>query len=149
MNPAIGGTQLRQNLILMPRWLARAPEPDLVTLFFGNNDWDGGMRGPEFTRACGDAVDRIRRATHGKPDVLLLTTAPSVGRWTTLAELAEACRKAAADRSSGLADTERAFHEAGRQSKERLYVSDGTHLSPAGQELVAATVARSIASSGH
>lgn len=29
-NPAIGGTQLRQNLVLMPRWLNAAPEPDLV-----------------------------------------------------------------------------------------------------------------------
>ena len=28
INPAIGGTQLRQNLVLMPRWLQQAPEPD-------------------------------------------------------------------------------------------------------------------------
>src|SRR5581483_8009588 len=27
VNPAIGGTELRQNLVLMPRWLAEAPEP--------------------------------------------------------------------------------------------------------------------------
>ena len=25
VNPAIGGTQLRQNLVLIPRWLAKAP----------------------------------------------------------------------------------------------------------------------------
>ena len=48
VNPAIGGTQLRQNLVLIPRWLDRAPEPDLVTIFFGGNDWDAGMRGEEF-----------------------------------------------------------------------------------------------------
>ena len=95
MNPAIGGTQLRQNLILIPRWLARAPEPDLVTIFFGGNDWDAGMRGEEFTRACEDAVDRVRRATRGKADVLLITTNPTATRWTETAELAEACRRAA------------------------------------------------------
>ena len=48
VNPAIGGTQLRQNLVLMPVWLDRSPEPDLVTVFFGGNDWDAGMRGEEF-----------------------------------------------------------------------------------------------------
>jgi len=63
VNPAIGGTQLRQNVILIPRWLAAVPEPDLVTIFFGGNDWDSGMRGAEFRRACSDAVDRVRRAT--------------------------------------------------------------------------------------
>ena len=52
INPAIGGTQLRQNVILIPRWLARVPEPDLVTIFFGGNDWDSGMRGDEFRRTC-------------------------------------------------------------------------------------------------
>src|SRR5947209_8344333 len=48
VNPAIGGTQLRQNLVLIPRWLAHAPEPDLVTVFFGGNDWEAGMRGGQF-----------------------------------------------------------------------------------------------------
>ena len=45
-------------------------------------------------RACEDAVDRVRRATRGKADVLLLTTNPSATRWTETAELAEACRRA-------------------------------------------------------
>ena len=43
VNPAIGGTQLTQNLVLMPRWLRDHPHPDLVTVWFGFNDWDGGM----------------------------------------------------------------------------------------------------------
>ena len=106
VNPAIGGTQLRQNLVLIPRWLDVAPEPDLVTIFFGGNDWDAGMRGEEFRRGCDDAVDRIRRATKGKADVLILTTNPAASRWTEATELAEACRLAARDRNAGLADTE-------------------------------------------
>jgi hypothetical protein len=45
VNPAIGGTQLRQNLVLLPRGLAQAPQPDLVLIRFGGNDWEAGMRG--------------------------------------------------------------------------------------------------------
>ncbi len=144
VNPAIGGTQLRQNVILIPRWLARSPEPDLVTIFFGGNDWDSGMRGEEFTRACEDAVDRVRRATKGKSDVLLLTTNPAATRWTETAELAEACRRAARDRNCGLVDTERAFHAAGANDRNRLFVDDRVHLSRAGHEIVAAAVMQAI-----
>jgi hypothetical protein len=53
-------------------------------------------------------VDRVRRATRGKADVLLLTPNPAASRWTETAELAGACRRAARDRNAGLADTEAA-----------------------------------------
>jgi lysophospholipase L1-like esterase len=148
VNPAIGGTQLRQNLVLIPRWLDRAPEPDLVTLFFGGNDWDAGMRGQEFTRACADAVDRVRRATKGKADVLILTTNPTAVRWEETSELAEACRRAARDRNAGLADTERAFHAAGKDDRDRLFVRDRVHLSRVGHEVVAEAVHEAIEASG-
>ena len=148
VNPAIGGTQLRQNVVLIPRWLDRAPEPDLVTLFFGGNDWDSGMRGAEFERSCADAVDRVRRATKGKADVLLLTTIPSASRWTATAELAEACRKTARDRNTGLADTEAAVHTAGKEDRDRLFAHDKVHLSRAGHELIAETVLRAIEAGG-
>jgi lysophospholipase L1-like esterase len=148
VNPAIGGTQLRQNLVLMPTWLEGTPEPDLVTVFFGGNDWDAGMRGEEFTRACGDAIDRIRRATHGKADVLILTTNPSAARWNETSELAEACRVAARKRNAGLADTEKAFHSTGAVVPERLFVNDQVHLSPAGHQLVADTVRQAIERAG-
>ncbi len=148
VNPAIGGTQLRQNLVLIPRWLELAPEPDLVTIFFGGNDWDAGMRGEEFERACAEAVDRVRRATHGKADVLLLTTCPSAPRWETTKELAGACRAAARARDAGLADVERAFHEAGKDAPGRLFVRDRVHLSREGHEVVARAVLGAIESSG-
>jgi lysophospholipase L1-like esterase len=148
LNPAIGGTQLRQNLILMPIWLAKAPEPDLVTVFFGGNDWDAGMRGEEFAATCKDAIDRIRRATRGKADVLILTANPSAARWDGLAELAEACRAAAKDRNAGLANTEKAFQSAGRDDHNRLFVDDRVHLSRAGHDVVAETVQHAIESAG-
>jgi lysophospholipase L1-like esterase len=148
VNPAIGGTQLRQNLVLMPRWLATTPEPDLVTICFGFNDWDSGMRGPQFRESYEDAVDRIRRATKGQAEVLILTSVPAVERWTTMAELAEACRLAGKDRKAGVADVERAFQEAGKTDRERLYSRDRTHLGPAGHELMARTVLEAIERAG-
>lgn len=148
VNPAIGGTQLRQNLVLMPRWLDHAREPDLVTIFFGSNDWDAGMRGEEFERTCADAVDRVRRLTKGKADVLILTANPSAPRWETTAELAEACRQATRDRNAGLADTEQAFHARGEGDRDNLFVSDRVHLSRVGHEVVAATVVKAIERAG-
>ena len=121
VNPAVGGTLLRQNLVLIPRWLAEAPEPDLVTICFGGNDWESGMRGEMFREACLDAINRIRRATKGKTDVLLLTTMPNVKQWQTHAELGEACRQAARERHAGLADTEKAFWGAGKDDPTRLF----------------------------
>ena len=143
-NPAIGGTQLRQNLVLIPSWLNQVPEPDLVTIFFGGNDWDAGMRGEEFHQACCDAVDRIRRATKGKADVLILTTNPSAARWEETNELALACRTAARNRNAGLADTKKAFDAAGNDDRNRLFVHDRVHLSRAGHEVVAYTVEQAI-----
>ena len=148
VNPAIGGTQLRQGVILTPRWLAQAPQPDLVTFCFGGNDWEAGMRGGQFRVSCEDAIDRVRRATAGKADVLLLTSVPSVAQWQTRAELAVACREAAQARHAGLADTEKAFLAAGKEHKEKLYVRDKVHLSPAGHEVMARTVLEAIEKAG-
>ena len=76
--------------------------------------------------------------------MLLLTTNPSAVRWEETKELAEACRAAARDCNSGLADTETAFHASGKDDPNRLFVSDRVHLSRPGHELVAATVQQAI-----
>jgi lysophospholipase L1-like esterase len=148
VNPAIGGTELRQNLVLIPRWLAEAPEPDLVTVCFGGNDWNSGMRGPMFQESCREAVDRIRRATKGKADVLLLTTVPSLEMWKTRDELGEAVRAAAKERHAGLADVEKAFHATPEDQHEKLYCSDKVHMGPPGHEVLAASVLSAIESGG-
>lgn len=146
VNPAIGGTQLSQNLILMPQWLREAPAPDLVTVWFGFNDWDGGMRGEHLKQTLAFAVDRIRRLTKGQSEIVLMTTCPSVERWDTMAELVEAAKTVAAERKTGLADIAAAFHEAGADEAKRptLYCSDRTHLGAAGHELVAETVLKAM-----
>ena len=148
VNPAIGGTQLMQNLVLIPRWIATTPEPDLVTVCFGYNDWDAGMRGERFFEAEKDAVDRIRRATGGKADVLLLTTNPAVERWETMEELSAAVRKAAHEKNTGLADIEKAMHTAGTAGREHLYCRDKVHLGPDGHRVLATTVLEAISAGG-
>jgi lysophospholipase L1-like esterase len=148
VNPAIGGTQLRQGMVLIPRWREKTPEPDLVTVCFGGNDWDAGMRGEQFRATNEDAIDRIRGATGGKTDVLVLSSVPSVAQWTTRGELAAACRAAARARSAGLADTEASFLKEGKEDRESLFVRDKVHLSPAGHELTARTVAEAVERAG-
>jgi lysophospholipase L1-like esterase len=144
VNPAMGGTELRNNVILMPRWLKQAPEPDLVTVFFGNNDWNSGMRGDGFCAAQQDAVERIRRATGGRADVLLMTTCPTFDKPDALGEMAEACRKAARAAKAGSADVYAAFRSGRQEDRERLYATDKVHLSQPGQNLVAETVLHAL-----
>ena len=143
VNPAIGGTQLTQNLVLMPRWLDGHPQPDLVTVWFGFNDFDSGMRREHFERILRFAVDRIRRLTKGRSETLLITTCPAVARWDTMEELVEAARTVAAEKKTGLADVSAAFHRAGSEEAARvsLFCRDRTHLSSSGHELAAKTVA--------
>ncbi|HUU42354.1 MAG TPA: GDSL-type esterase/lipase family protein [Planctomycetota bacterium] len=140
VNPAIGGTQLSQNLVLMPRWLKDHPECDLVTVWFGYNDWDGGMRGEHFEKLLRFAVDRIRRMTKGRTDVLLMTTCPANKRWHDMDELAEAVRKVAKEKKTGLADVAAEFHkiegdEADTALKLNYWAWDRTHLGEKGHEI--------------
>jgi lysophospholipase L1-like esterase len=148
VNPAIGGTELRQNLVLIPRWVAEAPEPDLVTVCFGGNDWESGMRGDLFRETCREAIDRIRRATHGKADVLFLTSVPSLEKWTTRDELGQAVRAAAMDRNAGLADPEKLFHATPESDRAKLFCTDKVHLDPPGHETVVASIMGALERAG-
>ena len=148
VNPAIGGTQLRQGLVLMPRWGVEAPEPDLVTVCYGGNDYESGMRGEMFRETVRETIDRVRRATHGKSDVLIMTTVPALEQWTLKNELAEACRAAAAERKAGLSDVEKAFGAAPTDQRAALFCTDKVHLGKAGHEATASTVLEAIERAG-
>jgi lysophospholipase L1-like esterase len=138
INPAIGGTTLSQNLVLMPRWAKEAPKPDLVTVWFGGNDWDTGVRGPRFREYLRLAVNRIRRQTHGSADVLLMTTCPTHAAWETRAEMEQAVRDVAKEKGVAVADVAAAFRK-GRTPDEALrqeYLAwDKVHLGPKGHEV--------------
>jgi lysophospholipase L1-like esterase len=144
VNPAIGGTELKQNLALIPTWSTATPRPDLVTVLFGGNDWNSGVRGEAFAAACRDAVDRVRRATGGSADVLLMTTVPAADRWDTYAELEAAAKRAAADRNAGLVDAAAAVRAAGAGDHAKPFAWDKVHLGPAGHAAVADAVLEAL-----
>ena len=149
VNPALGGTELKQNVVLIPRWLATTPKPDLVTICFGFNDWSSGMRGERFRVAMVDAIRRVRRLSDGAADVLVIVTVPGLPLWDELGELAQAGRQAAAEEHAGLCDAYAAFQAAAKDGgRERLYVDDHVHLSPAGQQVLAQAVLAAIAAEG-
>jgi lysophospholipase L1-like esterase len=144
INTAIGGTELNQNLILMPGWVDTV-KADLVTVCFGYNDWSSRGRGLQFEASARYAVDRIRRLTGA--EVLLMTTAPAVERWTEMEEMAEAIRGTSADRRTGLVDVAAVLHAIGDgdlEARGNLFVRDNVHLGPPGHEAVAEAVARAL-----
>ncbi|MBA3709721.1 MAG: CIA30 family protein [Planctomycetes bacterium] len=148
VNPAIGGTELRQNLVLMPNWLMTTPEPDLVTVLFGYNDFASGMTGPAFAALQKDTIQRIRRETHGKADVLIITTCPAASKWDEMADLAEACRTAAKDQNAGICDIYALIHELGKDNKDQFFDEDKTHLSALGQQTIAKAVLEALEKNG-
>lgn len=150
VNPAMGGTELRQNLIVLPRWTGGTPRPDLVTIFFGFNDYSAGMRQERFTTAQEDAIDRVRRATGGRADVLILTPCSTLtlNNGEALGELAQACRLAARSRNAGLCDIYSVFQTVPLAERPALHAPDGVHLSLVGQRLVAQAVMKALEDAG-
>ncbi len=155
VNPAIGGTELLQGLIIIPRWVKQAPEPDLVVIFYGGNDRAGGVTPEKFLEIQKDAVERVRRATKGKADVMIMPTAPAIAKadppeptaWELTRPIAEACRKAAAAKNAGVADVYAAFDAVPKDGREKLFANlpgtttcEGCHLGAFGHETVAKTV---------
>jgi lysophospholipase L1-like esterase len=145
VNPAIGGTTLSQNLVLLPRWSAEAPSPDLVTIWFGGNDWETGVRGERFSQYLRLAVDRIRRQTKGSADIVLMTPCPSFDHWDTMKELEQATRDVAKETGVALVDEAAAFRKAGSPAealKRDYWAWDKVHLGRGGQELAASEILR-------
>jgi lysophospholipase L1-like esterase len=140
VNPAIGGTQLRQGQITQTRWLKDTPAPDLVTVFYGGNDYADGMRGPMFEAAQADGVLRLRRATKGAADILLMTTAQGLEKWNQHAELAEATRKAAASTHAGLCDIYAIYDAIPPAERAELFCDDKVHMGRRGHAEIAKAV---------
>ena len=148
VNPAIGGTTLSQNTVLIPRWLQEAPAPDLVLVWFGGNDWTTGVRGERYRQYLELAVDRIRRQTKGQAEVLIMTTCPGFAAWDTYNELCVAAGQVAQSRKTGFVDVAAAFHEAGTREealKRKYWAWDNVHLGSGGHDLVTKLVAAAVA----
>ena len=149
VNVSRGGSQLAHGILNCPVWLAETPEPDLITVWFGFNDWSDGLRGEQFKELLTFTVDRLRRLTKGKSEILLMATCPAIERWEAMDEMAGAVRLVAMRKRTGLADVAAAFKKAGEAEAARLalYCSDKTHLGEAGHRLAAEIVLKAIAAS--
>lgn len=151
VNPAIGGTALSQNIVLMPIWLKDNPSPDMVTIWFGFNDWDNEVRGELFKDCLRLAVDRVRRLTKGSADVVLMTTTPAYDRWETMKELEQAAREVAAEKKCGLVDMAEAVRQLGTPDdalKAGIWVNqngDRVHLGARGHQLASELVLKLLA----
>jgi lysophospholipase L1-like esterase len=149
VNPAIGGTTLSQNLIVMPRWEKQAKSPDLVSVFFGGNDWETGVRGARFADYLRLAVDRIRRQTDGSADIVLMTPCPSHDRWETMREIEQAVREVAREKRTAMVDIAADFRKAPTADealKREYWAWDKVHLGAKGHELVKNAVLEAIKS---
>jgi lysophospholipase L1-like esterase len=148
VNPAIGGTTLSQNTVLISRWLKDAPNPDLVSIFFGGNDWETGVRGDRFKEYLRLAIDQVRRATGGSADILVMSVEPSFARWETYKELETAAREVAAEQHVGFADYAEEFRKVSQSPEAALkaeyWVWDKVHLGLKGHELTRDVVLKAI-----
>lgn len=149
INPAIGGTTLSQNIILIPRWIKESPQPDLVTIFFGANDWDTQVRGPRYAEYLRLAVDRVRRETGGSADIILMTTAPGHARWEMYKELEAAAKEVAKEKKTALVDVAAVFRKlsgADEALQQNYWVWDKVHLGSKGHEVTKDAVLQAIES---
>jgi len=151
VNPAVGGTELTQGLVIAPRWLQDYPAPEVITICYGFNDFDDGATPALFKEQLRYVVDSLRRATKGNSEIVLLTTCPAITRWTEMEGLAQAVRDVAHEKKTGLADVAAAFHRVGDKdeaARKDLFAWDAVHLGAAGHRLFAATVQGAIEGQG-
>ena len=155
VNPALGGRGLTECAIVMPLWLKTDPQPDVVTVFFGGNDYDNfeGQKvkdedkGKQFAAYQAAVVDRIRRLTKGNAEVILMTTAPGFQRWDTYKPLVESTKAVAKEKNTALADIDAIFHAAGTAEvavKANYWHWDNVHMGPKGHEVICDTVLKVI-----
>ena len=147
IDPAIGGHQFTHGLTQMVRWLPRCPAPDLITVFFGGNEWSNGMRKAQFKESLRLGVDHIRRVTKGQSEILLMSTVPALTNWESeIREMAEAVREVAREKNTGFADIEEAFRRAGQEEEARkaLFAWDEVHLGEFGHQVVAEAVFEAV-----
>ena len=138
VNPAMGGTQMAHSLVLMPRWLKDTPKPDVVTVWFGAEDYGAGVRAERFKEMLRFAVDRIRRETKGASEVVLITPPPTKTLWTEMDALAQAARDVAKEKKTGLADVAAEFHKpasADEAQKSGYWADDGVTLGSKGHDV--------------
>jgi lysophospholipase L1-like esterase len=119
------------------------PDPDLVLVFFGANDAKAaGLGVTPLVFAChlADLVDRIRIATDGKADVMILSGVPRGQRdGEPVSRIVKGAAMAAEQKKTAFCDTYPIFKNLPADEHKRC-CPDGLHFSAAGQEKMAEVV---------
>jgi lysophospholipase L1-like esterase len=152
INSGVGGLQTTQGSVLISRDVVPY-EPDLVTVMYGYNDIvGGGAKEDQFKTAIGVYVDRVRRLTQGRTEVMLVSTIPGTSQeaWDKLAAASRAVRRVAAEKKCGLAEADKPFRALGRESLTKGYFApgDAAHPNPKGQDLLARTLTDAVEAGG-
>lgn len=149
VNSGVGGLEVPQGSVLIPRDVVPY-QPDLVTVLYGYNDLaPGAVIRDQFKVALEIFVDRVRRLTQGRAEVLLITSLPGTSEeaWERLAVGAEVVREVARKKRTGLGDAGVAFRNLGRETLIAEYFRSGdpAHPNPKGQDLLARLLFEAIA----
>jgi lysophospholipase L1-like esterase len=149
VNSSVGGLQVPQGSVLIPRDVVPYA-PDLVTVLYGYNDLaPGGVTRDQFKAAVSAFVDRVRRLTTGRAEVLLISSLPGTSdeAWERLKAGAESVRELAQEKRCGLCEADAAFRALGREKLVAEYFreKDAAHPNPRGQDLLANLLLEAIA----
>jgi lysophospholipase L1-like esterase len=149
VNSGVGGLNVPQGGVLIPRDVVPF-DPDLVTVLYGYNDLaPGGVTRDQFKAAVTAFVDRVRRLTKGRAEVLLISSLPgtSTEAWERLKAGAETIRELAQEKRCGLCDADAPFRALGREKliAEYFREKDAAHPNPRGQDLLTNLLLEAIA----
>ncbi|MFC1479776.1 CIA30 family protein [Planctomycetota bacterium] len=146
-NRGIAGYSIRGGAISLPRDIRAMPDPDLVLVFFGANDCKAVARGltaPIFAAQTANLVDRIRIATNGQADILILSGVPrGIKPNEPVGKIVTGLEQAAKERKTGFCDTYTLFKNM-KPNEHKKYSRDGVHLNDAGQKIMAELVFKRI-----
>jgi lysophospholipase L1-like esterase len=142
-NRGIAGYTARGGAISLPRDIRAMPDPDLVLIFFGANDCKAAGLGvdPEtFAAHLADLVDRIRIATGGKADVMILSGVPRGQRkGEPVSKIVKGAAMAAKQKQTAFYDSYPVFKSMPAKEHKKC-CPDGLHFSATGQKKMAELV---------
>jgi lysophospholipase L1-like esterase len=142
-NRGIAGYSARGGAISLPRDVRAMPDPDLVLVFFGANDCKAAKLGvtPQvFAAHLGDLVDRVRVATGGRADVMILSGVPRGQRaGEPVSSIVKGAAMAAKQKQAAFCDSYPVFKKM-PAAEHKKCCPDGLHFSAAGQRKMAELV---------
>ncbi len=154
VNAGVAGHSVRGGMIFLPRTLSMlSTPPDLVCVMYGANDCKAWNEKGDFTEAVFQEqleafIDRIRRSTGGKADVLLLSEVPRLNKERNAStgeveRVIGAVEKAAKSRQAAFLDSFGSTLNSTPAEWAQCY-SDTIHQSDLGQQRLGDLMAKKI-----